>query len=301
MSEVRPNVAVLQVTRDKVFPGLAVRAWHRVQERVRQPELRHTLARAIALMRPRGAAGQKMQTSADLELALDGVTHFRGFLSTERSAQLHDMLARMPCRDPWKPQLGKFAVDAAPVGTHVADIPAAPTLLALHQIACDPHLVSLAATYFGSRPYLDSIQAWWSLPGNTEPEEAENYHRDNDGIRFLKFFLYLTDVGENNGPHRFVRGSHREARLLQRRRLSDEEVRDCFGDERMLSMTGLAGDSFMEDTFGIHKGQLPRTARRLLVQFRYSLTPTIFRSPVLVARSPDIDRTQVTSLLHERG
>ena len=62
-------------------------------------------------------------------------------------------------------------------------------------------------------------------------------------------------------------------------------------------ITGRAGDAFMEDTFGLHKGQLPRKGIRLLAQFRYSVTPSIFRSPIVVAASPP--EQDVTSLLHQ--
>jgi len=187
---------------------------------------------------------------------------------------------------------------AAPENTHVADIPAAPTIPELHEIALDQRLLDMASAYFGCRPYLDSIQAWWSLSGNSEPEEAENYHRDNDSIRFLKFFLYLTDVGPTQGPHKFVRGSHRDGRMLERRRYSDAEVESSLGLDRVMSITGNAGDAFMEDTWGLHKGQMPLESVRLLVQFRYSITPTVFRSPLIVKPEGNYDRRAVTSLLY---
>jgi hypothetical protein len=181
----------------------------------------------------------------------------------------------------------------------VADIASAPLLKALHDIAFDENLVELAARYFGCRPYVDSIQAWWSLTGNDEPQEAENFHRDNDGIRFLKFFLYLTDVGEEDGPHKFVVSSHTEAKLLERRRFNDAEVERAFGKNRILTITGQAGDAFMEDTFGLHKGQLPVTGRRLLAQVRYSIRPTVFRSHTIVAETPHWSAFTADSLLHK--
>jgi hypothetical protein len=91
-------------------------------------------------------------------------------------------------------------------------------------------------------------------------------------------------------------GSHREPRLLERRRYKDEEVVAEFGESRILEIQGKAGDAFIEDTFGLHKGQLPRTGHRLLAQFRYSVTPTIFRSPIIVAgKAPS---PGATSLVH---
>lgn len=234
----------------------------------------------------------------DEELVENGVVLMPGYLSAAQCQELYDILKDLPCVDPWKREKGSFMVDSAPPGTHVADIPDASTVEALHHIAFDERLLRIACKYFNCRPFVDSIQAWWSLEGNEQPEEAENFHRDNDSIRFLKFFLYLTDVTDGHGPHKFVRGSHRDTRLLERRRLTDDEVEQAFGNNQVMVMTGNAGDAFIEDTFGIHKGQLPETGRRLLVQIRYSIMPTVFRSPILVSSPLPEDVVAADSLLH---
>jgi hypothetical protein len=277
-------------------PSIPIRAWHRLQERVRIPAVRRGISKTIALFRP--GVGSDVSRGSVSALEQDGVSLFPAFLSSSRAQELRALLERFPCVDPWKPQRGQFSWSAAPPNTHVADIPAAPTVAELHAIALDYRLLGMAAAYFGCRPYLDSIQAWWSLSGNSEPEEAENYHRDNDSIRFLKFFLYLTDVGGDQGPHKFVRGSHREGRLLKRRRYSDGEVEGVLGKERVMTITGNAGDAFMEDTWGLHKGQMPVNSFRLLVQFRYSIMPTVFRSPLIVRPDREYDKRAVTSLLY---
>jgi hypothetical protein len=287
----------LQVVAGPVKPSLTIRAWHRFQERLRPPRARRVLARAVARFRPQG---RFEPLAEDRTLQADGVLLMPAFLPRQAAEELRRLLESYECVDPWKPDAGKFSWRAAPPNTHVADIPAAPTIATLHDLALDPRLVRLATAYFGCRPYLDSIQAWWSLSGNEAPEEAENFHRDNDSIRFLKFFLYLTDVGHEHGPHNFVVGSHRDGKLLERRRLTDGEVERAFGGERIRSIIGSAGDAFMEDTWGIHKGQLPRAGYRLLAQFRYSIMPTVFRSPLIVRPLRDYDRSSVTSLLYER-
>lgn len=221
-----------------------------------------------------------------------------GFLQPHQAARLVEILSDMVCQDPWKPEKGRLRIEDAPPETHVADIPDAATLKAASDIAFDRRLLAMASAYFGSVPYVDSIQAWWSLSGNTVAEEAENFHRDNDRIRFLKFFLYLTGVDVEQGPHNFVRGSHVDPRLLERRQYADEEVEACFGNNCMLAITGKAGDAFLEDTFGVHKGQLPTAGRRLLLQVRYAITPTIFRSRVIVDAVPPVGQDQAISLIH---
>ena len=229
----------------------------------------------------------------------DGVQMFPGYLTPDHAAELRAILSEMKCRDPWKPEHGTFMLADAPAGTHVADIVEVPLLKAAHDIAFDERLLGLASEYFGSVPYVDSIQAWWSLSGNEEPEEAENFHRDNDSIRFLKFFLYLTDVDDEQGPHKFVRGSHVEPKLLGTDRLTDPEVEGTFGPDRILTMKGRAGDAFIEDTFGVHKGQLPIAGTRLLLQVRYSVTPTIFRSRLTVAGPAPERASTAISLIHD--
>lgn len=284
----------LPVKKSGVLPSIATRLFHRFQERVRTPRHRERLAWLASLLRPTIAMED---SAANRELIENGVLLMPRYLSAVQCTQLYVILKQMPCTDPWKPQKGSFLIDNAPPGTHVADIRDAAAIEALHEIAFDEQLIDIAAQYFGCRPYVDSIQAWWSLPGNDEAEEAENFHRDNDSIRFLKFFLYLTDVTVGHGPHKFVRGSHSDSRLLERRRLTDDEVERAFGNNQIMVMTANAGDAFIEDTFGIHKGQLPETGRRLLVQVRYAVAPTVFRSPIVVA-SPLPKHVEADSLLH---
>ena len=224
-----------------------------------------------------------------------------GLIGGQEIAELREALSAFPCFDPWKnADSVEFPHDQIPPGTHVAQIREAPRLQRLHEIALDSRIIGLVENYFGCRPYLDSIQAWWSISGNNEAEEAENFHRDNDSIRFLKLFLYATDVGPDNGPHVYVAGSHAEPLLTQRRRLSDAEVEQAFGRDRIRTMTGVAGDAFLEDTYGIHKGQLPVAGKRLLIQFRYSITETVFRSPLMVSSPLNAKATAATSLIHER-
>ncbi len=290
------TVAQLQVLREGVKPTIPTRAWHRIQERIRHPALRRGIARFIASVRPRGVSSASPALN---ELFARGIVTFPKFISDESVLELRDALKALPCFDPWAKELGEFSHENIPSRTHVAQIRLAPCVGLLHDLASDPRILDLAAGYFGCRPYLDSIQAWWSLSGHDQAEEAENFHRDNDSIRFLKFFIYLTDVGEVNGPHVYVAGSHTSGKLLERRRLTDEEVREAFGSD-VLCMTGRAGDAFIEDTYGIHKGQLPMAGRRLLVQFRYSLTETIFRSPVIVAGSLQNATDAMISLIHDR-
>jgi hypothetical protein len=196
-----PDTHCSPVVRAGVLPSYLVRAWHRAQERLRSPRPRKAVARLLASFRPRAEnLGTNVPASEHEAFDRDGVVFFRGFISPEEAAKLRELLGRFECHDPWHKSQGNFRIEAAPPGTHVAEIVEAPTLQALQRLALDPRLIDIASKYLGCKPYLDCVSAWWSIPGNDSPQEAENFHRDNDSIRFLKFFLYLTDVNADCGP-----------------------------------------------------------------------------------------------------
>lgn len=57
------------------------------------------------------------------------------------------------------------------------------------------------------------------------------------------------------------------------RRYRDDDVATAFGKDNILILQYNAGTAFLENTFGMHKGQLPKTENRLLLQIQYSLYP----------------------------
>lgn len=140
------------------------------------------------------------------------------------------------------------------------------------EIANDSRILNLVSEYLGVKPTISNINCWWSFGDRDVAKEAQFFHRDVDDYKFLKMFFYLTDVNEENGPHIFVKGSHKVNKLLQLRRFSDIEVVENFGNN-IITLIEPKGSCFIEDTYGIHKGQLPVRGKRLLLQMQYSYLP----------------------------
>jgi hypothetical protein len=142
----------------------------------------------------------------------------------------------------------------------------------------DQSLVAVAQSYIGARPVLDEVNLWWSTAYSSEPDgsAAQFYHFDMDRIRWLKFFIFLTDVGPENGPHCFVAGSHRTRgipdHLLARgyARIPDADVRAAYPSERFIEFTGSRGTILAEDTRGLHKGKPLTRGDRLVLEFEFS-------------------------------
>jgi tetratricopeptide (TPR) repeat protein len=142
------------------------------------------------------------------------------------------------------------------------------------QFAGDPLLLAIAERYFGVEPRLAYLVLWWSAVLSRKPmaHMAQLFHADLAHIKWLKTFVYVTDVTDGTGPHSFVKGSHkadREGFELRQRgllRLSDEDVLKAYGDDRVVDLVGPRGTVFIADTRGFHKGHNPRTGHRLVLQ-----------------------------------
>lgn len=144
----------------------------------------------------------------------------------------------------------------------------------IQQLATDPFLFGIAQEYLGFNPVLDVLAAWWSAPGDSalQSRAAQLYHFDMDRFKFIKFFVYLTDVDTNTGPHCYVRGSHlrKPPKLLRDERISDQEIAAHYRFEDLVELTGPTGTVLAVDTRGFHKGK-PLIARdRLILQIQFA-------------------------------
>lgn len=268
------------------------RAFER-QRRVERLAERHDLAEEAATRLPRAddllAAGGDEGAAVGDELARRGRAELPGLVGSEQVREIREHLTGLLAHDPYRPELGRYpAPDAVPPQTHVShyrdeDIVRVPHLL---ELANHPRVLAPVARWLGGRPTLAALRLWWSTPsGDGTPEHAELFHRDVDDLRFVKLFVYLTDVTENTGPHVFVDGSHLVDRLTAIRRYEDDEVEAAFGAERIRRLVGPAGTAFLENTYGMHRGVPPATGPRLIFQPLYALSPLIYgpRRPVIDA------------------
>ena len=193
----------------------------------------------------------------------------------EAVAALRAYFTNRPVKDAYRPGLGTFLAPAGvPKGTHVAfftneEVARAPRI---YDIFNHPDVLAAVSESLGGKPTIGYMAAWWSLPaGDGKALQAENFHRDVDDWRFIKLFVYLTDVDSESGPHVYVPGSHNTDKLAKIRRYTEEEVHSAFGPECEKRFTGPAGTAFLENTYGFHRGFPPRSKPRLIVQATYCI------------------------------
>ncbi|SHL53997.1 Phytanoyl-CoA dioxygenase (PhyH) [Bradyrhizobium lablabi] len=147
----------------------------------------------------------------------------------------------------------------------------------IQNLMADRSIIAVAQNYLSAQPIVDVVAMWWSAASELPDKQAAQYwHFDMDRIKWLKFFVYLTDVGPENGPHSFVEGSHRRGgiskSLLQKgySRLTDEEVSANYSPDKFIEFTAPRGTVIAEDTRGLHKGKHVTKRDRLVLQLQFS-------------------------------
>jgi len=177
--------------------------------------------------------------------------------------------------DRWGGKQRFFTLGQRPPECHTAlycteDLISAPHLLAW---ANRPEILAIVESMLGAKPTISNVSLWWSFAGHAQPQQAEFFHRDVDDLRFVKLFVYLTDVDDLSGPHIFMRGSHHWSSHRKIRRYQDDEVLNMETRADYVRFVDGAGSAFIENTFGLHKGTLVEERDRLLFQVQYSLLP----------------------------
>lgn len=177
--------------------------------------------------------------------------------------------------DPYERSYGEFSYTNIKSTTHVAnfkrnDLVKNKNIL---EIANDPGILRIVQRFLGATPTISNINMWWSIAGKSKAEHAQLFHRDVDDLKFCKLFIYLTDVGPNDGPHTYVKGSSSTNKFTKIRRYDDQEIKSAFGEENIINFCRPKGSIFLVDTYGFHKGTLPIDNNRLLLQIQYSLNP----------------------------
>lgn len=259
-----------------------------------RPALADSLAALTReLMPPDGPPSAEIRERAE-RLRRDGLYRLGQLLTPEQVADIHAYLRGRPCftghvpgQGDGVPRTAEECATLANCGSYRReDVLAAPHLL---ELANRPELLALAGAYLGCTPTIYSVNFFWSFPErDTQYPQTQLFHRDFDDFRFCTLFLFLTDLRMNDGAHYFMRGTHRKEfveqayeervidktlfpvdRLFMRVTYQERDIPAMFTPE-IEPVTGPAGHGVLEDTYGLHKGDIPKTPR-LLGWVRYGL------------------------------
>ena len=133
----------------------------------------------------------------------------------------------------------------------------------IKDIVSDPVILSIVSHYLRCSAQLKGLSFWHSFPTITaqpETEAAQLFHYDLDEFRWLKLFVFLTDVNLNTGPHVYIPGTHKTGskpkELLEfgYARIPDHVMEKFFSRHTWRSIVCSAGTIVIADTRCYHKG-----------------------------------------------
>lgn len=158
----------------------------------------------------------------------------------------------------------------------------------LVEFALQEGLLAAVSAYLGVVPRLTRIDLVYSVPREQQDLVASQlFHQDPEGLTQAKVFIYVFDVGEEQGPLMLVPAGTSE-RLVQaiarrrratgepnERRYFDREIESEGGRDAIVRVTGPAGTGVIVDTSRcLHAGsRVQPGAFRLCLFIQYCTTP----------------------------
>ena len=150
---------------------------------------------------------------------------------------------------------------------------------AIQKISEDPKIWQIAAKYLETNPILIETRLWWTFVLGEAVNKSlllpYNFHYDLEDYRFIKFMFYLSNVDEYSGSHVCVKGSHNKKKLSNQlsliRETSEQKIFDYYGTEKVKTICGEAGLGFVEDFYCFHKGTLPISKDRLILEVKFAM------------------------------
>jgi hypothetical protein len=259
---------------------------------ITSPDLRRKLALVWSIFKP-STINFKIDKVTERRLdtlRCDGLVSDMPAITEDQLSIILNFFKSQPCHDPYRLNLGQFSWDKAPSNEcnmamyTVEQIVKAPYVM---QLFNHPEILNLAEAYLGCKPTLDNISCWWSYGERTNAKGTQRFHRDFDSIGGFKVFFYLTNVGSEQGPHEYIIGSHTERKFETGAAISDDLLWRQYERKKACVITGKAGTSFVADTFGIHRGQLPISGKRLILsaQYNINISPHGPKQPIINNKS----------------
>lgn len=213
------------------------------------------------------------------ELKSTGIMIYDSILSKEEAKVMYDYFVATKCYDFYGTH-ESFYVNDVPshikLGRHtIKDNLLCPKMV---DLITNEDIIKKASSFLGAPATLSLVLPMWSFPDKEKnPINMQLFHRDADDYKFVKFFILLNDVELGEGEQVYLKGSntanHLPPELYKIERYSDQVIDNQASEFEKANVIGKAGMNWFADTYGIHRGTVPSTKPRLLLQLQFSYTP----------------------------
>lgn len=116
-------------------------------------------------------------------------------------------------------------------------------------VALEESLLRTIMGDLGMVPHLESVEVIVSSPTGGGLSASQLWHRDVNDSRLLKLFVYLNDVGDEQGPFTYIPASvSRTVPAIRKHYLSDEFISRFAPCDSWRTVKGERGTAFLVDT-----------------------------------------------------
>jgi len=142
--------------------------------------------------------------------------------------------------------------------------------------------LSLAQNFLNTKEFSINASFFISNPAILTKEEqyanAQYFHWDNDFTKFLKVYIYLSDVDKDSGPHILIPNTHKKKLLKHSlcRLYTDQEIYNSYDKKEIF--LGSKGSLFFSDGYGLHKGETPQKNTRLILNAHFGRNKILYSS-----------------------
>ena len=160
----------------------------------------------------------------------------------------------------------------------------------LFDLYLNDFFIDLAKEFLGTdTPELYNVLFFIHGKGNPERSGSQKWHRDLEGLKILKIFMYCTEVGLENGPLEYVPKSfcggdfpiNKGSNTMddyQRSRILPYELEQQFCDPNAVTFIGQPGDIIICNNTGFHRGGFIKEGFRCMTHALY-VSPDAMYSP----------------------
>lgn len=176
----------------------------------------------------------------------------------------------------------------------------------LFNLYMNDFFLDLAKEYFEvENPELYNVLFFIHGKGLPDRSGSQKWHRDLEGLKILKIFMYCTEVGLENGPLEYVPKSFcggdfplnngsETMEDYQKSRILSPELEKQYCDPNAVTFTGVPGDIIICNNTGYHRGGFITEGFRCMTHALY-VAPDAIYSPKNVNYDEQVNFVDVNS------
>ncbi len=163
----------------------------------------------------------------------------------------------------------------------------------IQELITDPNILSICQEYLQTIPINSQTNLWYSVKFDKIKDQTQKYHQDYDDVKFIKLFIYLTDVTSKTGPHTYIQGSRINRKIPKNyrvsKRLEEDYVKKNYPND-IREFTGQKGTIIFEDTNGFHKGKSVEEGYRIILQLEFTASLLWTNEKILQTQNIKFDK-----------